>query len=379
MSKKIFMYAHGGSGNHGCEAIIRSTLQILPPNNVTLISASPEEDIYYDIHKLCRIVKDTDSVNIFSLDFLFAYVKLKFCRDYIPMEKLRYKKSFSLVQSGDIALSVGGDNYCYADVKKYGMLHEMMKKRGAKTVLWGCSVEPDLIDDSAIACDLAKYDLITARETISYKALKKVNPNTILVSDPALQLNTIVTEKITPSTIGINCSPMVADNESVAGIVLKNYANLIRYILEKTDMNILLVPHVIWNDSDDRKILRELLEHAGNSDRIRLLEDMSCEKLKGYISQCRIFIGARTHATIAAYSSCVPTLVVGYSVKARGIAGDLFGTEENYVIPVQQIKSENELIDAFQWLYNKETSIRQHLKNVMPKYAEKAMFRWNEL
>ena len=50
-----------------------------------------------------------------------------------------------------------------------------------------------------------------------------------------------------------------------------------------------------------------------------------------------MFIGARTHATIAAYSSCVPTLVVGYSIKARGIAKDLFGTDEGYVLPVQAL------------------------------------------
>ena len=26
---KIYMYAHGGSGNHGCEAIVRSTCDML--------------------------------------------------------------------------------------------------------------------------------------------------------------------------------------------------------------------------------------------------------------------------------------------------------------------------------------------------------------
>ena len=59
-----------------------------------------------------------------------------------------------------------------------------------------------------------------------------------------------------------------------------------------------------------------------------------------------MFIGARTHSTIAAYSSGVPTLVVGYSVKAKGIAKDLFGTEENYVLPVQALKEENNLKDV---------------------------------
>lgn len=61
-----------------------------------------------------------------------------------------------------------------------------------------------------------------------------------------------------------------------------------------------------------------------------------------------MFIGARTHATIAAYSSLVPTLVVGYSVKARGIARDLFGTEKNYVLPVQLLRKEEDLTGGLQ-------------------------------
>ena len=90
-----------------------------------------------------------------------------------------------------------------------------------------------------------------------------------------------------------------------------------------------------------------------------MIEDHTCEELKGYIARCRMFIGARTHATIAAYSSLVPTLVVGYSVKARGIARDLFGTEKNYVLPVQ--------------LLRKEEAIRSQLAAKMPAYKEAAM------
>ena len=70
-------------------------------------------------------------------------------------------------------------------------------------------------------------------------------------------------------------------------------------------------------------------------------------ELKGYIARCRFFIGARTHSTIAAYSSGVPTLVLGYSVKSKGIAKDLFGTYENYVLTVQQLKEYSELGRAF--------------------------------
>ena len=90
------------------------------------------------------------------------------------------------------------------------------------------------------------------------------------------------------------------------------------------------------------------------------------------ISKCRAFIGARTHATIAAYSSCVPTLVVGYSVKARGIARDLFGSEEHYVLPVQALEDPEELIQAYDWMMDREQDIRERLQSVMPEYCAKA-------
>lgn len=85
-----------------------------------------------------------------------------------------------------------------------------------------------------------------------------------------------------------------------------------------------------------------------------------------------MFIGARTHSTIAAYSHCVPTLVLGYSVKSRRIAKDLFGTEENYVLPVQKLVNTDELVNGFKWLLSNESTIKQHLLDIMPEYIKKA-------
>lgn len=58
---RIFLYAHGGSGNHGCEAIVRSTvelLQKLPAEELVLISSAPEEDKAYGIDALCTVERD---------------------------------------------------------------------------------------------------------------------------------------------------------------------------------------------------------------------------------------------------------------------------------------------------------------------------------
>lgn len=95
-------------------------------------------------------------------------------------------------------------------------------------------------------------------------------------------------------------------------------------------------------------------------------------ELKYIISQCSFFVGARTHATIAAYSSCVPTLVVGYSVKARGIARDLFGTEDGYVLPVQSLNESGQLTQTFRELYEKRMSVESHLQKIVPDYCARA-------
>lgn len=369
----IYLYAHGGSGNHGCEAIVRSTLKMLSGHNITLISSNPEEDVEYGIDRLCTVIKDREEkLNRQSIDFLKAYASLKLHKDFIPIEKLHYKEAFSHIQKGDIALSIGGDNYCYADVYKYRMFHEIAKARGAKTVLWGCSVEPEILKDPVIANDIRNYNLITARETLSYAALKEINPNTELVSDPAFSLET----KCLPlpegfkekNTVGINISPMVIKNEQIPGIVISNYKNLIEYILNNTDMSIALIPHVIWGDSDDRIPLIELYNEYFKSGRVVMISDHNCEELKGYISRCRYFVGARTHATIAAYSSYVPTLVIGYSVKARGIAMDLFGTEEGYVLPVKSLCQKMQLLNEFKILIGNELKICKQLKTKIPTY-----------
>lgn len=370
--KNIYLYAHGGSANHGCEAIVRSTIGLLRRDQAyrfSLVSKEPAEDIAYGMDQLCEVIREQERYSRFSASFAKAYVHLKLTHDYVPMDELSYKKAFDRINKGDIALSIGGDNYCYADVKRYTMMHDMMRKRGAKTVLWGCSVEPSLLHDTAIAEDIARYSLITARESISYDALRRVNPNTILAPDPAFTLECHLPDMPENfqdgNVVGVNLSPMVIEKEASPGMAMKNYQKLIDYILKKTDMGIALIPHVIWGFSDDRIPLQELYKRYQDTGRVVMVEDHNCMELKGVISRCRFFVGARTHATIAAYSTGVPTLVVGYSVKARGIARDLFGTEEGYVLPVQGLENEYELLTSFEKLMNREDDIRVMLGDRM--------------
>jgi polysaccharide pyruvyl transferase WcaK-like protein len=137
-------------------------------------------------------------------------------------------------------------------------------------------------------------------------------------------------------------------------------------------MNVALVPHVIWKGGDDRKPLQHLYDAFSHTGRVCMVTDRSCTELKYLISNCRFFLGARTHSTIAAYSTGVPTLVCGYSVKARGIALDLFGQSEGYVVPVQGLEREDMLAEAFSALFAQEEGIRDHLRAKLPTYQQQA-------
>lgn len=373
---KILLYGNGSSGNHGCEAIVRGTVEVLKDTNSTYIvhSESVEDDKKYGLEEIA-LVKATKTPLKRDFSFMIAYIKMKLFNDYTAMDGLLYQNALKETSKEvDVAFSIGGDNYCYEGTSIYGYLNKAYHKEGLRTVLWGCSIEPEVVYKSDIMDDLKRYNLIVTRESITYDTVKKVNPNTILAPDPAFLMKAkecVIDERMQDgNVIGINVSPMIVSNETTEGITYANYKNLISYILGNTRFKIALIPHVVWASNDDRQVLKKLYEEFHYDERIILVDDHNAEELKYIISKCRMFIGARTHATIAAYSSCVPTLVVGYSVKARGIAKDLFGQIEHYVIPVQSIKNSGELKEAFIWLLSHENVIRTHLETIMPKYKE---------
>lgn len=370
---KFILFPHGGSGNHGCEAIVRTTEKMLEGKKVMLFSNEIEEDRKYIGAGLPETLAPQAAIKRTSLRYVEALVKAKLFHHANSYDAAAFSPVISRCDKDTVLLSIGGDNYCYGDNEHIYLVNHHARKRGAKTVLWGCSVEPEDITPQMLA-DLSAYDLIVARESITYEALKKINPNVVLYPDPAFTLP--VGEGTLPDGIGetpyigINISPMIQGREKVPGVTNRNYQCLIENILGETDCNILLIPHVVWSHNDDRKPLMELYNKYKETGRVYMVQDQNCIQLKDIISHCEVFVGARTHATIAAYSTCVPTLVVGYSVKARGIAKDLFGTDENYVLPVQGLKEDADLWNAFRWVYQRRDNIRMHLQEIMLDYTE---------
>ncbi len=380
--KNILLYQHGGSKNHGCEALARTVTTILKEQmdvSATLCSNHPEEDALYGLDQELTIIQNNQILKRYSPKWFLYQADRRITKSRALQEAFLTEKNILRAAEGcDLAIAIGGDNYCYHKGRQFWPTDRKLKKKGVSTMLWGCSIEPEDLDRE-FAAHLSLFDLITVRESVSFDAMAAAGiprEKMFLLPDPAFTLpadELPLPEGFSPdNTVGINVSPMIIGCERSQGATMENYVALMDYILKETEMHIALIPHVVWEDNDDRVPLSLLYKKFWHTDRVVLLPDCGCSALKGYIARLRFFIGARTHATIAAYSSGVPTLVVGYSVKARGIARDLFGTEEGYVLPVQSLTRPEELTAAFCRLAGDADRIRTRLNTILPSYRQAA-------
>lgn len=378
--KEICLFQHAGSKNHGCEALVRSTIKCCDSisKNFFLITTCKEEDEKYNLDKKNIKIYNQRNLRKKELSYLWYALKYRlFDKSVSSFNACTWQ--FEDQHKDYIALAIGGDNYCYDlewFIKDLIQSHKWFKKHKKKTVLWGCSIEEKSLQDKRRLKDIKRYDLITVRESMSKEVLEKygVTKNVILSCDSAFFLDVedvLLPEKfLDNNTVGINLSPIVLGGDK-GKIVLEAYENMIEYIINYTDMNIALIPHVVQAENDDRETNHILFEKYKNTGRILEIMDCNCMELKGVIAKCRFFVGARTHATIAAYSSYVPTLVVGYSIKSKGIARDLFGSYENYVVSAHNLNNKEELTEKFKYIIDNEDNIKNRLQNVVPSHKER--------
>lgn len=385
--KKVLLYGQGSYDNRGCEAIVVSTAkQIKEVGDRKIISATFDYKKSKNKHNdlIDKYINHYYKENELKGNYkkLNEYYK-SITFDYMNFEKLYQYEVIDEIKESDICLSIGGDNYCYGYSRWLYAINDEIRKQNKKNVLWCASLYEELTDEDLIN-DMKNFDVIMAREPITYRALQKYvdKKRLLLVPDPAfslepkkVKLNNIFKKNV----IGINVSPLVLKNDSKT---YESVVELIKYILNNLECNVALIPHVFLEESNDLDVLNRLKKDFINDDRVALIDDKKydCRELKYIISNCQFMIAARTHASIAAYSSCVPTLVIGYSIKSKGIAEYLFGDYKDYVISYNDL-TPSKLKDLFMLLYTKKDEIKKHLKYKMKSidYEAKRLYHTLEI
>ena len=378
----IILTSAKDSGNRGCEAIARGTACILHRNKYrNVIAYSENYDLDYtlglqDLLELRKLPNVLDSEFLDKCYYHMKHIMIKNKRLKIEHAYGReYEGMIHRIDKKDIALSTGGDMLCYGDNELF-YINKSLHKRGVKTVFWGCSVGKENLTPEKIKL-LHVFDAIITRETLTYGLMKKLNlKNVFCFPDPAFSLEAM--ECKLPNylscgdVVGINLSNFVGKDVGIDTIVGKNIASMIDFIINNTDFNIMLIPHVFWSDQDDSVICHLFYDIYKKTGRIHVLQSelLNYCQIRYAISKCRFFIGARTHAMISAYSTAIPALALGYSVKSRGIAHDL-GLPEELVININDLNDNESFTNSFKYLMDNESNIKKIYNSNLSEYKRK--------
>jgi len=162
--------------------------------------------------------------------------------------------------------------------------------------------------------------------------------------------------------IGISVSYQIIrqwhSKESYIDIVARFCAQSIR----RWNVQIVLIPNELWIDRyDDRSVAQEILDQIENKDCVFVFpaERFTASQLKGLIARCDMLIASRYHSVVAAMSTGVPAVVIGWHYKYSELL-EKFGQEQ------WLLSSENCTFDALfnlcEKLWNKRAQAKIQIR-----------------
>ncbi|QPF75103.1 polysaccharide pyruvyl transferase family protein [Roseateles sp. DAIF2] len=400
--KRFYLSGQTDFGNRGCEALVRSTLQLLKSqfgNDVEVLVPSFRPDLdapqWPDAAKQgVRFVRALPFPSELKIWSRLLRLIPSVARRFFPSYRLPVDIENDL-RGCDALLVIGGDNitldYGLASLAWHVQFAAHAKRLGIPVMVWGASIGPfskEPFAETHVAQFLRRIECVTVRETISLEYLKSigVSSNVSLVADGAFVMapESIDVSSFWPrnsknGVLGFNISPLIQKFRPAGeaySVLQKEVVGFLQEVLNKSELGILLLPHVDPLDGNrvnsDSYYMQEILNMLGAHDgRVTLVPaTLNAAQLKGVLAQCRFFIGARTHATIGALSSQVPTVSIAYSIKAKGLNRDLFG-DESLVLETPAV-SKQTLFEYFEKLCTEEEQLRRFLASRIPDWKQRA-------
>ena len=120
--------------------------------------------------------------------------------------------------------------------------------------------------------------------------------------------------------------------------------NILDYFLTMKDVKVHLVPHVVGQErgiENDYEVAYELWREHKEPNIVLAPFALGPIEIKSYIAGLDFFMGARMHATIAAFSSGVPVVPMAYSRKFNGLFQDTL--QYDYMVDLKK-DSQDEIL-----------------------------------
>jgi polysaccharide pyruvyl transferase WcaK-like protein len=197
--------------------------------------------------------------------------------------------------------------------------------------------------------------MVFARDPLSMTVLQKLSPEAkaqqVIDVAFALPFDRPAPRGDGGIDVGLNVSALLMSGDNSFGLSV-DYPALTRQLIAafaaRPGVRVHLVPHVIAPETpneDDAATADALL--AEFPQLVRHPDFTSPGDAKSFISGLDFLVGARMHATIAAYSSGVPVVPISYSRKFEGLFG---GLDYPWLVPVKGPDTEAAtayIMDAF--------------------------------
>ena len=402
---KILLIGAPLSGNLGGPSLLISSCKVLktsiPDAEFKLLSSQPEQDFEKASRYGIEITEGT--VRLFGVGFLRCFL-------WAGLERFRINVAFLLndeileeYRNADVIIDILGISFTdffssltgYIIQSLWLLIGMVLKKPVVKFTQDMGPFENRANKYLAKFC-LNRLSFILARSEITKEHLEKlgihtpiyVHPDTAFVLDaaPVEKIKEImIQEKLDKKPlIGIVASRQVDQRISAGDIKAQNrYTTLIAQIadqlIDKWDARIVFIPNEMARQKgvyDDIYVAKKAYEMIENKREVRLITtEYQAQELKGLIRECDLVITSRYHSTVAALSTGVPCLVIGWGFKYHQLMG-MMGQKE-FVCDFKTMTL-NEVQAKVDKLWHNREKVKAELTSRMPT-IEKSVLSGGEL
>jgi colanic acid/amylovoran biosynthesis protein len=319
---------------------------------------------------------------------------IKFIRGLVGKDYIASNRA--AIASAACVVVTGGDIFSsdYGNFESFLHPLQLAQQYGVPSVFLAHSIGPFKTKSEAdVWVEVAaKAALITVRESLTQKYLVEslgLPPEKVILTADVAFLLPIPEPAVLRQLhayYGIDGSTPVVALATSEGI--NRYAGLdggkhveflvqtVKMIRNELGAKVLLVPHVQERDAaDDDRILttRILREMNWDSGVMAAHAHHSASEFKGLISGCNLVIAERMHAAIAGLGTGIPTVVIGYSVKGRGIMQEFFGERGlDYVIPSDAYSDKDAREAKIRNVWNQRAATASQIKEKLPLVRSRA-------
>ncbi|MBN1259942.1 MAG: polysaccharide pyruvyl transferase family protein [Anaerolineae bacterium] len=406
MTANIVITGITGFQNRGVEAIVAPTVRQFRQRRtdikIQVLTYTPDYDTYRlpeaDAHFIANDFRLPNTSLTFRARRWLARIRGK---PPAPQEG----QANALLRAANLVLASGGDVFSseYGNLPWHLQPLRYAQKHGVPVVFWAQSIGPFHTGaEAATWLEVAQASpLITVRESLTYAyvtgQLGLSGDRVHLTADPAFLLE--------PPELGVIArvlesygipreGPLIAlsISQGISGFSgtdadshFEAWRKVILSLLDQTEAHLLLIPHVQTGAlrNNDRLIVTEMARSLEYPARLHIIGgEHSASTFKGLIGACDFVIAERMHAALAGLSSGVPTMVVGYSVKAQGIMTDMVGSDlvdAGWVTPVQTFVTEPTVEQCILQHWEARQVVRERLATSLPETRARALANFDLL